>query len=600
LYKPNNIAAFILLDLTALSVNKLSSTINLTLRDEVPQRGEDILNNLLLTYNRLSMEEKKKMGNNTLAFIDKRLAGLKKEIDSIEQRIQSFKTDQGVVDLTEQSKMYLDNVGNNDRKIADLSMQLAGLDEMEEYVNSKDKGADIMPTGMGITDPVLSDLMQKLYTAKVEYESLLKTTAENNPTALAVAKEIEQLRPLILQKLKTQRIALEAGKKDLTSVAGSYNSMLHSIPQKERELLYVSREQIIKKDLYSLLLDKREEAALASVSATSENKIVDMAQPSILPVSPKKKLIYFAAFVGAIGIGIGIVSGKELLSKKILFRSEIESFSRVPVIAEISAFNENESLLITNSRTSVVAEQFRHLRAAMGLFKRQKKDSIKRILVTSSISKEGKTFVSSNLATSLALAGNKVVLVDLDIRIPKTSAIMGVANKPGVAEFLKGTKTPEEIIIGTANENLFVIGAGIGEDKSRELILNGKLNNLLAYLSSTFDYIVIDASPIDPVSDSYIFSEYCDVTLFVIRHGRTPKAMVQILDSNSKFKALKNPQIVFNGIRSRGVFKHMYGYGYGYGYENVYRDRQEKKHQLRHIIFPFQKKKLNVPKQQVL
>ncbi len=583
LYKPQNIAPAIISNLEVKSASKLSSTINLTLRDEVPERGEDILNKLLLAYNRLSIEEKKGTATNTLEFIETRLAKVEKELDSIEHTIQSFRTDKGVVDLGEQSKQYLENVGSNDRKIADLSMQLAALDEMERHVTSKGNSADVVPATMGIADPVLTELLQKMNNAKVEYGKLMKTTAENNPFAIEVAKEIEQIRPLILEKLKNHRINLEAGKKDLTSISGGYNSMLRTIPKKERELMNISREQVIKKSIYNYLLEKREQTALASSSANSDSKIVDMAKSSDMPVSPKKSLVYFAVLACSIGIGIGLVSAKEQLNRKILFRSEIEALTVVPVIAEISANKDTESLLNTGSRASVVAEQFRHLRAAYGLYGRQQALNIKKILVTSSIPHEGKTYISTSLATSLALAGNKVVLVDLDIRIPKTSTIMGVVDEPGIAEFLDGTKTPEEIINKTKHEKLFVIGAGNGKDISRELILSGGVSNLLTYLSAHFDYVVMDASPIDPVSDSYIFSEYCDITLFVIRHGRTPKTIVQRLDNNNKFKALKNPFIVFNGIRSRGILKGMYGYSYGYGYENVYREKQQKKSKLQSV-----------------
>jgi tyrosine-protein kinase Etk/Wzc len=583
LQKPKNIAPNIIANLEVKSASKLSTTINLTFRDDVPERAEDILNKLLIAYNRLSIEEKKGAAANSLEFIEARLVKVERELDSIEHTIQSYRTDKGVVDLGEQSKQYLENVGSNDRKIADLSMQIAALDEMERFVNSKENNGNSVPATMGISDPVLSELMNKMYFAKVDYERMMKTTAENNPFAIERAKEIEQIRPMILEKLKSYRINLEAGKKDLSAISGGYNSMLRSIPQKERQLMNISREQGIKKSIYNYLLEKREQTALASSSANSDSKIIDMAKSSIDPVSPKKSLVYFAVLACSIGIGIAVVSSKEMLNKKILFRSEIESLTIAPVIAEISANKETESLIRSGSKVSVVAEQFRHLRAAIGMIGREKDLKVKRILVTSSISSEGKTYISTNLARSLAMAGNKVVLVDLDIRIPKTSSIMGVADKPGIAEFLEGTKTAAEIIGSTMDENLYIIGAGIGKDNSRELILSGKLNNLLASLNKEFDYIVLDASPIDPVSDSYIFSEYCDVTLFVMRHGRTPKAMVQILDSNNKFKALKNPHIVFNGIRSRGLLGGMYGYSYGYGYENVYRDRQVKKSKLQHV-----------------
>ncbi len=583
LSKPKNVAPGYIASLEVKSSSKLSSTINLTFRDEVRDRGEDIVNKLLVAYNRLSIEEKKGTASNTLEFIETRLAKVEKELDSIEQRIQTFRTDKGVVDLSAQGRQYLENVGSNDRKMVDLSMQLASLNEMERYVSSKENKGDIIPATMGISDPVLTELMQKLYSGKLEYEKLMKSTGENNPFATAIAKEIEQISPIILEKLRAQRINLEASKKDLASISGGYNSMLRTIPQKERELMNISREQVTKKSIYNYLLEKREQSALASSSAISDSKIIDMASSSNDPVAPKKTLIYFAVLAVSMGLGIGLVSAKEMLNKKILFRSEIEALTIVPVIAEIAANKENESLLKTGSKTSVVAEQFRHLRAAIGLVGRQKSLDIKRMLITSSISSEGKTYVSTNLARSLALAGNKVVLVDLDIRIPKTSSIMGVIDKPGVAEFLEGSKDPEEIINNTMDENLFVVSAGNGKDNSRELILGGRLKNLVTYLTATFDYVVLDASPIDPVSDSYIFSEFCDLTLFVMRHNRTPKTMVQLLDDNNKFKALKNPHIVFNGIRSRGIMSGMYGYSYGYGYENVYREKRRKRSKLQSV-----------------
>lgn len=563
------------------AASKLSTVINLTLKDEVPQRGKDVLNRLLLSYNRLSQEEKKDRAFNTLALIETRLASVEKELDSIERKIQQFRASKGAVNLSEESRQYLENAGSNDRKSADLNMQLAALNEVEEYVNSKEDKAAMVPSTIGVEDPVLLEMMQKMYTARVEYEKLRKTTGENNPLATVAAKEIEQIRPMIMEKLRNNRVSLQASIKNLASTTGTYNAMLRTIPEKEREYMDISRAQQIKSNIYSFLLEKREQAIVSSSSVISDSKIIDMAESSIVPVSPKKTLVYAVALVVALGLGIALVSGKELLNRKIMFRSEIETLAPVPVLAEISAAKKKDALLKTSSKTSMVAEQFRQLRAAIGLLKRQKNMAVKRILVTSNIPGEGKTYISTNLAMSLALAGNKVILVDMDIRLPKTSAVMGVMETAGVSEFLDGSKKPEEIIKQTdKHENLYTISAGAGEDHARELILTGQLNNLLIYLDTTFDYIVLDASPIDPVPDSFVFSEFCDITLFVVRHGRTPKMMVQMLEHNTKFKALKNPYIVFNGIQSRGILKGMYGYSYGYGYDNVYRNSEKRKMKL--------------------
>lgn len=561
--------------LDATAASKLSSVINLKLKDAVPERAEDILNRLVMEYNLASVNEKRSLAANTLAFVDGRLKEVERELDSLEGTIQNYRAKRGVVNLSEQGKVFLQNVGDNDRKAATLSMQLAALDQVERYVNTQDAQSTVVPSTLGIDDPVLSQLMERMYNSKLEYEKLRKTTAENNPMVVTVAKEVEQLRPLILDKIRNQRMSLQASKSDLSATTNMYNMMLNSIPQKERELTEISRQQTIKSSIYTFLLEKREQTALSISSAVADSKVVDLAESTPGPVSPKRTLIYLTSLVLALGLGIGAVSARELLNKKILFRSEIESFTKIPVVAEIPYAKKKEFLTHNASKTSFVAEQFRQLRAAIGLCGHHLKQN-KRLLVTSSISGEGKSHVSINLAISLALSGKKVVIVDLDIRNPKTTSFFELGEEAGVAEFLEGSAAPPDIVRETKYKNLYTVGAGGDLDNARELIITGRLHELLDYLSVEFDYVVMDSSPIDPVTDAYVFSEYCDTTLFVVRHGYTPKTMVQLLDKNNKVKALKNPYIVFNDVRSRGILKGTYGYGYGYGYQNVYRDRFRK------------------------
>jgi tyrosine-protein kinase Etk/Wzc len=200
----------------------------------------------------------------------------------------------------------------------------------------------------------------------------------------------------------------------------------------------------------------------------------------------------------------------------------------------------------------------------------------RRLLITSSIGGEGKSFVSSNLAKSLASSGKKVVLIDFDMRNPKTSSLFNLTDKSGIKEFLEDEKQMEEVIQKTEHENLFVIPAGEPAINPTELLLGSRLGELFTYLESNFDYVIADTAPIQPVTDAYIISEFCDTTLFVVRHRYTPKAMIQLLDENNKIKALKNLSIVFNGIRMRGFLSKGigYGYGYGYGYEYGYADRK--------------------------
>lgn len=551
--------------------SKLSTVVFVSLKDEVRQRAEDVLNKLAEVYSKVSLEDKNNMALNTLAFVEKRLQAVEHELDSVERSVQQYRARRGVVDLGEQSKQFLTNVGETDRKIADINLKLAVLNEVDRYVNSKDAASGILPSTAGVDDPGLSQLVQKLYNAELEYEKLRKTTGANNPLALPLSKEIEQIRPQIRESIRNQRNSLLVSRNNISASNSMYNSMLNTIPQKERELTDISRQVEIKRNVYSFLLQTREQTELSLTSNVSDSRVIDMAVSSGSPVSPNVPVIYLASIIGALIFGVGIVSGKELLTNKILFRSEIESYTAIPIVAEIPKVKREESLLVSNSRISHLAEQFRQLRAAIGLF--GKHSNHKRLLVTSSISGEGKSYISTNLAVSFALSGKKVLLIDLDIRNPRVSAVIGLANEAGIVEYLTGTRTAAEIIKKTDFENLFVIGAGGESDTALELILTGKLNELLASLQNQFDYIIMDTSPIDPVTDAYVFSEYCDRTLFVVRHGYTPKSLVQMFDENSKVQALKNPVIVFNGVRSRGFLKGTYGYGYGYGYANVYRER---------------------------
>lgn len=273
----------------------------------------------------------------------------------------------------------------------------------------------------------------------------------------------------------------------------------------------------------------------------------------------------------ALALSIGIVLAKEMFTSKILFRSEIEEYTSTPIVGEISYFNEKKSLFLKGQNNRVFQEQFRQLRAAAGLF--SKTIEKKRILITSSIPGEGKSLISSNLALSLSRSGKKVVLLDMDIRNPQFSRMFKLNNSVGIAGFLEEDIDPAKIIEGTEFHNLFIIPAGVTKANPTELLLNGKLPELFQYLDEEFDYIVIDTSPVNPVTDAYILSDFCDLTLYVVRHKYTPKTFIKTLDETNRFKPLKNRAIVFNGIKPRGFIKGNFGYGYGYGYENKYNEK---------------------------
>ncbi len=558
-------------NLSVLPSNKLSTVINLSVKDAIPVRGENILNTLMESYNKVAMNDKNSLAENTLEFVEERIKLVEHDLDSLERSIERYKSTRGIVDLSEQGKVFLKNVGDNDQKLAELNMQLAVLDRVEDYVAQKNNSTKIVPSTLGINDGRLALLIQKLYDSELQYERLKSTTAENNPILLSLQNEIKNTRPDILENIRSQRFSLIASRTNLTSTNDKYASVLETIPLKEKEMLEANRQQFIKNNVYTFLLQKREETVLSYASKVGDSRLVDKAESSLRPVSPKRKFIYGGAFVLACLLGIGFITIKERLNSSVMFRSEIESSTKIPLAGEISYSGLKDYIIIDNPKKVFLAEQFRQIRAAVGFYGKTTK---KILMITSNISGEGKSFISANFAISLARSNKRVLLLDFDLRNPRLSRFFKATNAAGVVEVLKGTMKIEEVIRGTKTPNLFFAGAGIDLKNPTEILMNANLHNLFHSLHDLFDYVIVDTAPVDPVTDAYLISPFCDRTLFVIRHGKTPKTMVQLLDENNKIKALNNISIVFNGVKSRGFVKSTFGYGYGYGYEYVYKDLQ--------------------------
>ncbi|MEJ8801476.1 GumC family protein [Pontibacter sp. H249] len=569
LVPPQLMAESLLSALEVNSANKLSTVISLSIQDQVPERGEDILNQLIYAYHQVAVNEKNSLADNTLKFIEDRISFVEGELNELEGKVQQYKSSKGIVDLSEQGRVFLQSVSENDKRMEDIRMQLAVLDKVENYVLSKNNSAGIVPATLGVNDPVLTELLQKLYDSEIEYQRLRKTTAQNNPILLTLNEKIERVRPSILENIMSQRQNLQASLTNLASSRGKYSSTLQAIPKQERELLEISRQQAIKNSVYSFLLQKREEAALSYAPASGDSKVVDMAEASLVPVSPKKKLIYAIAVVVALACGVGLVLGKEMLNQKVLFRTDIENYTNIPIVGEISSVKHKIPSAFKEPEEVFLIEQFRQLRTTMGLYGRG--FSKKKIMVASSIPGEGKSFISSNLAYSLASSGKKVVLLDLDLRKPKTTSSFKLEDEVGITEYLVGEANEIDIVRETPFNNLSVVPAGRNVGDHTELLLNGRLEDLFSYMETAFDYIIVDSSPTDLVSDAFLLAEFCDITLLVIRHDYTPKNVVKHLSNNVKLNSLKSLAIVFNGVKARGFGKENYGFGYGYGNERVYK-----------------------------
>ncbi len=571
----------ILKGLKVVAASKLSSIINLSYRDEVPTRAEDVLNELIKYYDRAAIDEKNSLAKNTLAFVEERLNAVGVDIDSMNKIVTRYKSSQGASDISTQGQLFLQSVSSNDQRLGEINMQLAAIGQVEKTL-SGGTGSASLPSTLGASDPALSNLMNDLNSTEIEYEKLRKTVAENNPMLVSLRDKINKLRPTIMENIQSQKSSLEASRSTLASQNQQYSSRLSRIPVKERELVDMSRDLNIKNGIYQFLLQKKEESELSYASTLSDSRVVNKAQSTQKPVSPNKMLIYLAAMAAAMGLCILFISAREAFSRKVLYRNEVEALTSVPIIGEVAFNKTSESLVIEAGKRSFIAEEFRKIRVSLH-FLGINGTTKKRILVTSSIPGEGKSFVAANLAISHSLTGKKVVLVDVDLHNPGLGRTFNkTPDDPGVSDYLAGRKKLDEIIKKVPeHENLHFISSGHLHESPSELLLNGKIEELLKSLDGMFDLVILDTAPVVLVTDAYILSALCDVTIYVVRHKYTPKMLIKRIDENNRINPLINPAIVFNGVKVRGFFKNNYGYGYDYVYgekDNMGKRKKESSH----------------------
>jgi tyrosine-protein kinase Etk/Wzc len=543
------------------ATNKLSSVVNLQYADKRPKLAEDVLKELISSYKNTELNEKNILARNTLNFIDQRLAIVRNDLDRIEGKIRNYKGNRNAVDIGTQGQLYLENVSANDKRISELDMQLSVINELEKKVAVNDVKIGILPASLGVIDPTLSQLVNSLNTAELEYEKLKKTVAENNPLLVSVKDQISNTKRRISDNISSYRNSLESSKENLHENNRSYNAMLSDIPLKEQTLLEISRDNKIKSDIYTFLLQKREESELSYVANIVDTQVVNYAQASSTPISPNKMLVFGSILLGMVVLPIGSINAREKFNKSVLYRNDIEQLTGIPIIAELS-YN-NIAAKNSSNENSAMLDEFRRLRYSLlsnGFGKTHRK-----IMISSSISGEGKSFVASNLAKSFALAGKRVVLVDFDLHNSSLREQFNSNDVLGVSDYLASEARLEDIINPVQyTKNLFYISAGTLKSDPFSLLESNLTQELMEYLDANFDIIIMDTAPVIQVTDAYVLTSYCDTTLFIVKHGYSPKRLVRTLALNTETYLLKDPLIVFNGVKTRGYLNNNYSYGYGY------------------------------------
>lgn len=552
--------------LAVTSTSKQASVVMLKFRDEVPERGEEVLSTIIHIYGISILRRKNQTAWSTLQFIDKRLARVEAELDSVEKGIQQYRNSSGVVNISEQSTQYLRNMEQTDMEMNRIRMQMAVIDQVDQYIKGQSDKL-IAPSVSQISDQSLSQMLDRLYTKELELEKIKKTTAENNPIITALESEIARVKASITENLQNQQKNLQAGSLYLNKISRNYASLLNSIPQKEKQLVEVSRQRNIKSDIYSYLLQRREEAMYSLSSSLADSHVVEAPATLGNPVSPKISFIVVLTLIFPIFMGIFFLSARDYLQGKIMYRDDIRSLTQVPIIGELGYDKKEIELIQDGQPRSMVKEQIRLLQASYRSLAMQR-GPLRKILVTSMISGEGKSFIVSHLAVGFAKSGLKVVLLEMDLYRPRLRALFHQEDGPGVAEYLGGGYHACEILRATTIPGLSIITSGNRVESPHDLIMKGNISAFFKQLEDRFDVILIDAPPTSPVSDAFEIARHCDAVIYVVRHGVTPKSGLELLDEEIEMHKVKNPFIVFNGVKKRGVGKYSYGYGHGYGYDD--------------------------------
>lgn len=563
-----------------LSVGMLSqktSVLILNLTGESRKKCEDFLNAMVKEIIRSDIELKKVASNNTVEFINNRLVIVEKELSDLETKIKDFKKNNRFFDVQGEYMYIQTRLTDAEKAVLQLQLEIQNIDLIEDYLkNNKSIGkSKVIPSNLGVDDMSYNTLIARYNDLQTQKEKLEFVAYKDNPTYLELENQIIQLKQSILEagavlkQSKSLKISTYEGRTDVDM------DKLASLPDKELMMIDITRQKGVKEKLYLYLLQKGEETAIASVSTESNYQPLDSAISSYIPVEPKSSQIKTFAIILGLLIPVGFIYLLDLLNDKITTRQDIIERTDIPIAGEISHIDAVGRIVVESSR-NVVAEQFRILRSSLQFIlpANNNTNTATTILVTSSISGEGKSFISLNLAAVLALTGKKVALLEFDLRKLKGIELNEIDdnNERGITNYLIGQTNDIASIQKTIKRFplLHFYTTGPIPPNPAELIINERTESFFATLKGHYDYIIIDSAPIGLVSDSFALNKYADTVLYVIRQRYTFKKQMDFVNDIKKEGKLHNMAIVVNDVNLAGRYGY-YGYGYGYGYGYMYR-----------------------------
>ena len=559
--KPLAVAKWCCKNMTIEPTSKTTSVAVISLKNSNVERGKDFINKLLEMYNINTNNDKNEVAQKTAEFINERISIISKELGSTEKDLESFKRGAGITDLTSDAQIALTGSAEYEKKRVENQTQINLLQDLQKYMQNE--GYEVLPSNIGLQDVNLAAAINRYNDVLVERKRLLRTSTENNPTIINLDTSISAMKENVQVSLDRVLRGLYITKADLDREANRYSRRISEAPGQEREFVSIARQQEIKAGLYLMLLQKREENAITLAATANNAKIIDDAIADDAPVSPRSKITYLIALILGVGIPVGVIYLLELTKFKIEGRADVEKLTSAPIVGDIPLTDEKQgAIAVFENQNNLMSETFRNVRTNLQFMLGNDK---KVILVTSTVSGEGKSFISGNLAISLSLLGKKVVIVGLDIRKPGLNKVFNISKREqGITQYLAN---PEKnlmdlVQLSDVSKNLYILPGGTVPPNPTELLARDGLDKAIETLKKNFDYVILDTAPVGMVTDTLLIGRVADLSVYVCRADYTRKNEYTLINELIDGNKLPNLCTVINGLDLK---KRKYGYYYGYG-----------------------------------
>jgi tyrosine-protein kinase Etk/Wzc len=543
--------------------SKTTSVAVVSLMNTNIQRGQDFINKLMEMYNRNTNNDKNEVAEKTREFINERIQIIDQELGSTEDKLEAFKRNAGLTDISSDAQLAVSGNAEYEKKRVENGTQINLIRDLTKYINNPSNEYEVLPANIGLSDNGLTTQIDRYNELIFERKRLLRTSTENNPMIVNLDTSIRAMKANVQAAIDGTLKGLLIVKADLDREASRFSRRISDAPGQERQYVSIARQQEIKAGLYLMLLQKREENAITLAATANNAKIIDEPVAEGGPVSPKPKMIYMIALVVGVGLPVGIIFLIGLTKFKIEGRNDVEKLTTLPIVGDVPLTTERTgSIAVFENQNTLMSETFRNVRTNLQFML---KSDQKVILVTSTVSGEGKSFISANLAISLSLLGKKIVIVGLDIRKPGLNKVFNISRKEqGITQYLSN---PEKnlmdfVQLSDVNKNLYILPGGTVPPNPTELLARDGLDKAIEILKKNFDYVILDTAPIGMVTDTLLIGRVADLSVYVCRADYTRKAEFTLINELAESNKLPNLCTVINGLN---LLKKKYGYYYGYG-----------------------------------